>query len=229
MKIGFVVAMGSEYEPFLEKLGRLLSSEVVVGIEFCSYAFEDRVVVLAKCGIGEIASASAVSLLIGRFGCEYIVNFGFVGSLDGVSRGAVVAVRDVVHYDCDVTSFGHPIGCPCDMDSAYISADSDMLSFLGGYSRFSLPVVRLASGDKFVADPSFSEKIRSDFSANVCDMEGAGIAITCARAHIPFTMIKLISDAADDHAADDLSKSEQSAFGVAFDYVLAAIREAKAL
>ena len=223
MNIGFVVAMESEYLPFLSKLGKLAETEVVAGVEFCKYELYDRTIFLAKCGIGEIASSAATSLLIGKFGCRYIVNFGLVGSLDGAGCGSIVAVRDVVHYDCDITAFGHPLGASADMQSPYLNADQKMLSSL---MRFNLPALRLASGDKFVADPVLNNKIKSDFSANICDMEGAGIALTCARAHVPFTMIKLVSDGADSAATEDFKLAKERTFGRAFDIVLSVIREA---
>lgn len=220
MKIGFVVAMDSEYLPFLDKLGALVATEVVSGIEFCSYCYGEKSVFLAKCGIGEIAAASATALLIGKFGCSYIVNFGLVGTFVADYRGKLVAVRDVVHYDSDLTAFGTPLGAPADFSSPFFSSDSSALSFL---SALKLPLVRLASGDKFIADPILSAKIKSDFSADICDMEGAAIAIVCARAHVPFSMIKLVSDGADSDAEADFAQSKQRSFGRAFEAVLSLI------
>ena len=224
MNVGFVVAMDSEYTPFLSKLGRFVSSEFCAGIEFCEYELYERRIFLAKCGIGEIASACATALLIGKFSCRYIVNFGLVGALGLAPAGSLVAVKDVVHYDCDITAFGHLLGAPADMKDPFIKADDGMRGLLAG---FELPLLRLASGDKFVADPVFSQKIKSDFSADICDMEGSGIALTCARAHVPFTMIKLVSDGANENATDDFKASKERTFGRAFDAVLAVIREAK--
>ena len=223
MNIGFVVAMESEYLPFLSRLGKLVNSETRAGMEFSRYELYDRTVFLAKCGIGEIASSAATAILLGVYDCKYIVNFGLVGSLDGASCGAIVAVRDVVHYDCDITAFGHKLGAPADREDPYFPADVKML---GALSRYELPVLRLASGDKFVADPVLNNKIKSDFSANICDMEGAGIALTCARAHVPFTMIKLVSDGADSDATEDFKLAKERTFGRAFDIVLTVIREA---
>ncbi len=222
MKVGFVVAMEKEYEPFLGSLGELRSAIKVCGIEFCEYYSNDRCVVLAKCGIGEIAASSATSLLIGRFGCSYILNFGLVGALNSnLSERVVVAVDSVVHYDFDLTPFGRTLGTPADMDSPYLYSDRNALSFLSGR----LPVVRLASGDKFIADPVFKNKIISDFSADICDMEGAGIALTCTRSCVPFTMIKVVSDSADSGAEATYMKNKLGGLSFAIDVVLKAIFE----
>ena len=221
MRIGFVVAMEAEYEPFLMKLGDLISVERLCGVEFCLYGSDDRRIVLAKSGIGEIAAATATALLIGHYGCDYIVNYGLVGSLDGGAERSVVAIRDVVHYDADITAFGHPLGAPADLSSPYMASDPRMLSKL---EEQGLPALRLASGDKFIANEELKNRVRSDFSANVCDMEGAGVALTCVRAGVPFTMIKLISDGAGEGAVESYSANKYRAFDVAISVVLSAIR-----
>ena len=222
MNVGFVVAMDSEWAPFLGKFGALLETECVSGIEFCRFSYKNKSIFLAKCGIGEIAAASATTILIARYGCEYIVNFGLVGALGSAYRGgSCVVVRDVVHYDSDITAFGHPLGAAADMPSPFVPADLAMVKRLTG--EFSLPIVRLASGDKFISDSAFSDKIISDFSADICDMEGAGIALTCARAQVPFIMIKLVSDGADEGAVSSFEAAKQVIVSRCFDVVLYAI------
>ena len=218
MKVGFLVAMENEYFPFLTKLGFLVNTEVLCGIEFCMYSSDNGEIVLAKCGIGEIASSAATSLLIGHFGCGVIVNFGLVGALVDLPKGGVVLVKDVVHYDCDLTPFGRPLGEP---------AGLDVVAFPASLSDFaidsSFPLVRLASGDKFVADPERKEWIKANFSADICDMEGAGVAITAYRAGVPFIMIKLVSDAAGEGAVAEFTASKEKAFDFAVDFVLSVI------
>ena len=221
MKIGFIVAMESEYLPFLSKLGKEVIVETLSGTQFVTYDTDGRSVVLAKCGIGEIASASATALLIGHYNCNYIVNFGLVGSLDNIDIRAIVAVKDVVHYDFDLTPFGRPLGMPADVDSVFLQADQTVLN--GALSI--LPAVRLASGDKFVSDSERKNKLVADFGANICDMEGAGIALVCTRAHIPFSMIKLVSDGADEGAVETYTANKSLAFEAAVDLVLSLIKQ----
>ena len=138
-----------------------IGSEVICGAKFCTYESDEHVVVLGQSGIGEIAAAATTALLIGRFGCDYIVNFGLVGSLSGAATGTLACVKDVVHYDCDVTAFGYAPGQPAGMDLAYFETDL--------YARASvlakLPALRLASGDKFISDTTLKNKLVADFSA----------------------------------------------------------------
>ena len=221
MKVGFVVAMEEEYRPFLKRLGTLVAEDKVCGIDFCTYTNGGPEIVLAKCGIGEIGAACATGLLIGHFGCTYIVNFGLVGSLDGRSLRSIVAVQDVVHYDCDITAFGHAPAAPADIKDPFIPADPKMLEL---FRSRNVPVVRLASGDKFVADAALKNKLKADFSAQICDMEGAGVALTCARAGVPFSMIKVISDSADSAAAILFGDNKKMGFDFAVNVVLTILK-----
>ena len=220
MNIGFVVAMSVEYIPFLKRLGTFCESLFLAGMEFSRYELNGDNIYLAKCGIGEVASSTATALCIGHFGCKYIVNFGLVGSLVPGKEGTLLAVRDVVHYDSDLTAFGTPLGAAADFSIPFIPADTRMLDLL---SDDGLPAMRLASGDKFISNPSVGDSLRSAFGAHVCDMEGAGIALVCARSQVHFTMIKLVSDGADGDATADFEKNKMRSFGRAFDVVMRVI------
>lgn len=222
MKVGFVVAMENEYAPFLSKLGSFMRNEALCGLEFSLYSSGNHEIVLAKSGIGEIAASAATALLVGHYGCEYIVNYGLVGALGSLGENSVVAIRDVVHYDADITAFGHPLGASADLGIVYLPADEKMLSALFAKG---IPSARLASGDKFVASEALKNQIKSAFSADVCDMEGAGIALTATRANTPFTMIKAVSDGAGEDAANSFAASKRRAFDLAVSVVLSAIEE----
>ena len=217
MTIGFLIAMENEYEPFLDKLGKIRRVEKICGAEFCLYDHGKNTVVLAKSGIGEIAAASAASILISRYDCDRILNFGLVGGLTDLSLGEVVAVRDVVHYDCDITPFGYELGAAVDTVSPYLPADN---SILPQKKVGVLPMLRLASGDKFIADEERKAWLLSQFSADICDMEEEGGALTCTRADVPFTMIKVVSDGADSGAVLDFKASKMRAFDMAISVVL---------
>ena len=217
MRVGFVVAMEEEYAPFLSSLGSFVSEEIICGISFCVFSRNYREIVLAKSGIGCIAASAATSLLIGHFSCSFIANYGLVGALSSLPAASLVAVKDVVHYDADLTAFGAPLGAPADFDRPYFAADNRALSFLLGEG---LPALRLASGDKFIADSTLKNRLISDFSADICDMEGAGIAVTSARAGVPFCMVKAVSDDAGENAALSFSERKGKRFNAAVSLLL---------
>ena len=55
----------------------------------------------------------------------------------------------------------------------------------------------IASGDQFVANPGRKTYITDTFSAIACEMEGAAIGQVCYVNHIPFCVLRAISDSAD--------------------------------
>ena len=69
----------------------------------------------------------------------------------------------------------------------------------------STPVIpkigRVASGDQFVSDKALKDSIIDTTHALCTEMEGTAIAQTAYRNHIPFVIIRAISDKAD-HSAD---------------------------
>ncbi|HCU55821.1 MAG TPA: hypothetical protein DIC18_00625 [Clostridiales bacterium] len=224
MRVGFVVAMEDEYTPFLSSLGRFVKDETVCGMAFSIYKSSDMSeVVLARCGIGCVASSAATALLIGRFNCDFIVNFGLVGSLKEFTPGTLVIVKDVFHYDADLTPFGAPLATPADFQSPYFSSDEGYFARLVADGH---PFGRLASGDKFIANKKTKDWLVSDFDADICDMEGAGIAITCARAHVPFIMLKMVSDGAEEGAAQTFEESKGKSFDFAVSVVLSVLADA---
>ncbi len=154
-------------------------------------------------GAGEIFAAAATQHLIDCFGVDLILNYGVVGGLSPeMSVGRTVVVNSVVHYDYDVSAVdGVDRGQYADMTSRYITLDRSLV-IRAQYVDRRLDAVVCASGDKFVADAAEKEWLRSEFRAEICDMEAAGIALTCQRNEKPCLLIKTVSDATKDGAAE---------------------------
>ena len=70
---------------------------------------------------------------------------------------------------------------------------------------------RIASGDQFVADQEVKDFIVSEFGAYAVEMEGAAIAQAAVLNHIPFLVIRAISDKADGSAHVDYPAFEKLA------------------
>ena len=70
---------------------------------------------------------------------------------------------------------------------------------------------RVASGDEFVAKRERKDQITEGFQACCCEMEGAAIAQVAYLNHIPFVILRAISDKADDSAHMDYPTFEAQA------------------
>ena len=72
-------------------------------------------------------------------------------------------------------------------------------------------VGRVLSGDQFISDREKKDWLVQNFSGYCTEMEGAAIAHAAYLNHIPFLIIRAISDKADDSADMDYSEFESMA------------------
>ena len=57
-----------------------------------------------------------------------------------------------------------------------------------------LKTVICASGDKFIGDSAKKQNLHELYGADICEMEAAGIVLTCNRNQVPCMLIKTVSD-----------------------------------
>ncbi len=191
MTLGIFTAMQKEATSFLsdgavaEKVGQFSFYRTVVS--GCN------AVLCTPPTVGEIAAAAATQLLIHRYKVDAVLNFGLAGALsDSLAAYDFVYVRDVVHYDMDLTAAGCERGrYPC-FDSVAVQADAHLLQRAIAASSF--PQVRCASADRFVDTPARRAELRTRFGADVCDMESAAVLFTCRFNQVPCLLVKRISD-----------------------------------
>ena len=66
-----------------------------------------------------------------------------------------------------------------------------------------LPVRGLATGDMFVSDTALRTELAQ--KSQLCDMEGYSIAAVCQRFEVPCTLLKQVSDSANEESKGTLS------------------------
>lgn len=206
--IGIVVAMNRESA--LLELFKARTEERICGIPFHIFDAKNNKIVLTTCGVGEVSAASATSILICHYGAEEIINYGFVGSLKhDLPINAVVGVNSVIHTDVDLTAFGSKLGQYDGRDEVDFKPSIGLIKNILGEN---IHLVRLASADKFISDGKKKAAIAKEFSADICDMEGAGIAVVCTRSQIPFAFVKVVVDGLEDDCTQTFEAN--SIFGV---------------
>lgn len=193
-KIGMIVAV--EINSVLNKFGsKLTSNKVVSGYKVLEYETNDYQLIIVNCGAGEIAASSATQFLISEYKVDLIVNFGVVGGLtEEMSKTKVCVVDKVVHYDFDTSMVDNvEVGRYLDYPSIYIPTTKELVDKSLEVEP-DLKKVTCASGDKFIADPNKKIELNKLFKADICEMEAAGIVLTCNRNNIPCLLIKIVSD-----------------------------------
>lgn len=210
-KIGMIVAV--EIQSVLDKFGaRLTEQKNKAGYLVLEYSTEQYQLVIVSCGAGEIAAASGTQFLISEYHVDMIINFGIVGGLtEEMSKTKVCIVEKVVHYDFDTSTVDNvEVGRYLDYPDIYIPTSSQLLQKAIELNSKLLPVI-CASGDKFIADPEQKAELHRKFGAQICEMEAAGIVLTCNRNEVPCMMIKIVSDGITGGVEEFLETKDEAA------------------
>ena len=217
MKIGLMIAVERELAAFLQS-GEERTEETVAGKTIYKTHMEGHEIFAVRSGCGEIDAAAATMLLIVKYGCELILNFGVTGALEEDLKVEDLFVAEKVwHYDFDVTAFTDcsRIGQYEEYPDEFIPLDAGLVNLV----TERIPGIRkiaVASADKFVEDRAEKLRLR-EAGCGICEMELAAIARTCERSGVKCLSIKCISDAFDGTGADfekNVKRSAEKAFGV---------------
>lgn len=160
-------------------------------------------VLLSRGGIGKVNAAMTATYLILQ-GATRVIFTGVAGGVDPELRvGDIVVSTDLVQHDVDVTPLGYERGTIPDETPAWQA--NEQLTELAMQAAADIEGIqakagRVASGDQFIASAEGVQFLASQFGAACAEMEGAAVAQVCARAGVPFVVIRSISDTAD-HAA----------------------------
>lgn len=193
-RIGMVVAMRKEILPLIENSGLEVSNESVGKYQISSFKYLDKEIIIVESGVGEIYAAGATQLLISKYEVECIINFGVCGLLnDKLNLLETVLVDGIVHYDFDLSKIDNlPVGQYPNMDRV-ISCKNSLMDVVTSINP-SIQKVICASADKFVVDSDVKDNLYKEYDASICEMESAGVALTCLNNNIPFAVIKAVSD-----------------------------------
>ena len=209
-KIGMMVAV--EIQSVLNKYASRLTETQLAGCKIYQCMDDDYELIIVHSGAGEIRAAAATQLLISHFHVDMIVNFGVVGGLtDAMSTARICIVEKVVHYDFDSSAAdGSEVGRYQEYPDIYIPVDPGLYRKALSLHPELVPVI-CASADKFVAAPERKRELNRLFNADICEMEAAGILLTCNRNQIPCLMLKIVSDSVTGGAEEFWERVDETA------------------
>ena len=225
--IGIIAAMNVEMDGLRAHMENPVS-ETVSGVEFVRGTIEGREVVTAVCGIGKVFAALCAQTMILRYAPEAVINTGVAGTLtDELSIGNLAVSACVVQHDMDTSAIGDPVGLISGINMVEIPADralSDRLCAAAQTVGIKTLTGCIASGDQFVANPGRKTFIADTFSAIACEMEGAAVGQVCYVNHVPFCVLRAISDSADGSSHMDYPVFAQMAAQQSVRLLLAFLR-----
>jgi adenosylhomocysteine nucleosidase len=191
--------------------------------------------------MGKVSAASCVQKLIDDFGVDCVVVCGLAGGLrPDIHLGDVVVGESYVQHDLDaspiyprfevpglgMTVFRAPenlVEAACEAAEAFLAQayGEGSSQFETGHGRRVLRGM-IATGDQFVKDDRRDRLQRERPDALCVEMEGGAIAQVCHLNEVPFVIVRIISDNADEGAAVDFLRFVEE---VAPAYTLGIVQE----
>lgn len=200
--IGIICAMDSEFSRIKQALSHGRSEQRG---HFIFYAAEHngKQIIAATCGIGKVNAAACTQLLISDFHADCIINSGVSGALSAdLQIMDIVIATEVMYHDLfpGFLAGDYFPGCSCFPADNSISTLAAQLC-----AEQQVPFVRgrIVSGDQFVTDSARKEQIIAETQGITTEMEGAAVGHVCYLNHIPFAVVRCVSDGADDNGAMD--------------------------
>lgn len=176
------------------------------GMEFCEGTLKDQRIVVVRCGIGQVNATICTQILIDQFEVNYIINTGVAGGLyPEINIGDIVIASDTLQDHADKPAFGEtkvvisPENQPFfESNTKLIDVAKEAVERLKDSPK--AYVGRVASEDQFISSMKVKADIYTTFTAYCAEIEGAAIAHTCYLNQVPFVMIRVISDKADQNS-----------------------------
>jgi len=192
MRIGIIFAMEEELNAFKDKV-EIENEYEIFDLKFYETNINGIECILVESGVGKVNAARTTQILIDNMDVEYIFNIGVAGGIDAtLSVGDIVIGEKLVQHDFDITAFNHEKGYIPNVGT-FIESDEYLIKIAEECLNEPKKGV-IASGDIFCTESWMSEKINKKFNALCVEMEGASIAQVCFLSHIPFLVIRSISD-----------------------------------
>ena len=200
--IGIIGALEQELDILKSSL-EIVSIIKIAGIEYVDGIYNNKKVILAKCGVGKVNAAVCAQILVERYRPGCIINTGVAGAIyDGLNIGDIIISKDLVMHDFNVSAIFPDYKIP----EKYTVADEGLIKIASDSAEIlkkdgiAIHVGRIATGDYFICESEMKNAIRTEFEALCVEMEGAAVAQTCWMNGIPFVIVRAVSDKADEEA-----------------------------
>lgn len=218
---GIISAMDNEIEVLLSE-AEIERVDTIAGADYHVGKLRGRPVVITRAGIGKIRSASGITALLENYSVGKVIFTGIAGGVADETQvlDEVIATRLAEHdygilgndgfvWRSGDPGYGNKEGeyYYCDPKLVDIAFEAAVQT-VGEEHAFKGTIV---TGDQFVASEEYVKRLRKDYDAYACEMEGASIAAVCQKYDTPFVVIRALSDKADGKAHESYDNFGDSA------------------
>ncbi|MCK5637116.1 MAG: 5'-methylthioadenosine/adenosylhomocysteine nucleosidase [Flavobacteriaceae bacterium] len=226
--IGIISAMQEE----IQALHTLLKNEKIIKKGMRTYYYGilfDQEIVLVFSRWGKVASATTATQIINDFNVDEIIFTGVAGSIQKeINIGDIIVGKNLYQHDMNASPLVEQFEIPI-LQKKYFETNTvkrDLLYkacqlFLIEFENFidksnsikfnitspKVLIEDIASGDQFISTKQQISYIKNTLPNIACvEMEGAAVAQVCFEYQVPFSIIRTISDNANNNSHIDFPK-----------------------
>jgi len=239
--IGIISAMPEEVDSLLHTLQNKRKTIKGMRVYFTGTLYAKKVVIVFS-RWGKVAAATTATQLINDFNLDEIIFTGVAGAIhENLNIGDIVIGNKLFQHDLNASPFYQPFHIPILNIESITTKNTDILIdstnlFLNNYNTYinqkeaksfniSNPKVihgDIASGDQFISSKEKIKELNTSLPSVLCvEMEGAAVAQVCYEYKIPFSIIRIISDKANENAEIDFERFSKS---IASNYALGILK-----
>lgn len=215
-----IAAQDEEARPVLDEFASRATKPVkyscpVAAAWICAHTNGN--VLVMRTGIGQAATANALSWALTTFTPKLVVSTGSAGGLGvDVRVGDVVVGTEYAYGTADATAFGYARGQVPGQPERFDGA-CDLIETASICARKGL----MLSGDSFITAKNVGDMRAAFPDALTADMESAAAAQVCQAWGVPFISVRCVSDLCGPEAQDDYGIELDNAAQKAADTVVA--------
>lgn len=193
--IAIIGAMDEEVKALTDRLSNVRIA-TIAGRQFWEGHLSGQAVVVFQSGIGLAMAAMSLTLASQHFDLSAVINMGTAGGLDASLQVLDVVVADkITYHDFDISAFGNPRDFSEKNRFVFKSDEKlmDAMQRIGPMDH--LKIGPLVSGNQFIStEAQYTAIMRHYPEALAVEMEGAAIAHVAHELHLPFLIVRSISD-----------------------------------
>jgi 5'-methylthioadenosine/S-adenosylhomocysteine nucleosidase len=181
---------------------------------------------IVKTGAGNLNSAMVMEGLIAKYKVDRVISIGVAGNLNEQWReGDVLCVTNIISHQSGKETPGgfetkEPSAISHQLSAEYVRKCEELRSNAVEMAKLAadahgsntnlrvfaaLREGKLVSGDSFIASTAKRAWLRETFRADAVDMVSAGIAHVCEANGVPYIILRVLSDNADETASADFA------------------------
>ncbi len=181
--------------------------------------YESVFITLAWSGWGKVSAARAITrILAGRYKIDLIIFTGVAGAANkNLNQWDIVIANEVIQHDMDARPIFEKFVLP-PLKKAKLKSDTFLINWIynslsksvknGNLNTFGLIKKGLiATGDSFISEESIIKRLNNELpNLEAIEMEGGAVAQVAEQEGVPWVLVRVISDNADDNSAEDFDQ-----------------------